>query len=211
MPTQLMYIKRNKDTQVGSHLWGITVLRSQMPEVPASFLQSKICEVLDAWGSSSINSMETSIAFYRDSTGFVETHQTLGHQITLTKQQCFEEPETDGLNFPWNTIGFKNDWVKEDCQIHNFWKRIWDIFFFQPTIFAGLTGHCAPTEADVELHLPWKVAPLSQIVRFYEQVFNAWWDHRHHIPKGILSSPDVGLRVSTVKYEQYEQYFQGLA
>lgn len=78
-----------------------------MPEVPASFLQSKICEVLDAWGSSSINSLETSIAFYRDSTGFVETHQTLGHQIALTKQQCFEEPETDGLNFPWNTIGFK--------------------------------------------------------------------------------------------------------
>lgn len=100
-----------------------------MPEVPASFLQSKICEVLDAWGSSSINSLETSIAFYRDSTGFVETHQTLGHQIALTKQQCFEEPETDGLNFPWNTIGFKNDWVKEYCQIHNFWKRIWDIFF----------------------------------------------------------------------------------
>lgn len=86
-----------------------------------------------------------------------------------------------------------------------------EIFFFQPTIVAVLAGHCAPTEDEVELHLPWKIAWLSQIFRFYEQVFNAWWGHRYHTPKGILFSPDMGLRFFIVKYEQYEQYYQGLA
>lgn len=54
-----------------------------MPEVLVS---------LGPWG-------RKSIAFCWGANGFVETHQALGHQMALAKQQRFKEAETDGLNF----------------------------------------------------------------------------------------------------------------
>lgn len=60
---------------------------------------TEVCELQDARGPSFIKSLEKPTAFCWGANGFVETHQALGHQIALTKQQRFEEAETDGLNF----------------------------------------------------------------------------------------------------------------